>query len=124
MTTAATRSLDIAVDGVTPNSRISIGVISAPPPAPVMPTGNPTMALPRTIYGSMCAAFPLPQATTPRYATLRWTVGSEGGRYWLGTVVSPMLMGGLVMIRSSNVNPASSARRTGQVSATRFRRRC
>jgi len=48
ITTAATRSLEIAVDGVTPNKRISIGVISAPPPAPVIPTSSPTTALPNT----------------------------------------------------------------------------
>ena len=41
ISTAATRSLEIAVDGVTPNSRISIGVMSAPPPAPVRPTSKP-----------------------------------------------------------------------------------
>ena len=49
ITTAATRSLEIAFEGVTLNSRISIGVISAPPPAPVMPTRKPTTALPRTM---------------------------------------------------------------------------
>ena len=48
ITTAATRSLEIAVDGFTLKSRISIGVISAPPPAPVSPTSSPTMALPST----------------------------------------------------------------------------
>ena len=58
MTTAATRSLEIAAEGVTPNSRISIGVISAPPPAPVRPTRNPTTALPSTMYGSTCMASP------------------------------------------------------------------
>ena len=52
--TAATRSLAIAVEGFTPKRRISIGVISAPPPAPVMPTRKPTMALPRMMYGSTC----------------------------------------------------------------------
>ena len=57
ITTAATRSLEIAAEGVTPNSRISIGVISAPPPAPVMPTRNPMIALPRTMYGSTCIAY-------------------------------------------------------------------
>ena len=49
MSTAATRSLEIAVDGLTPKKRISIGVISAPPPAPVIPTRKPTTALPRTM---------------------------------------------------------------------------
>ena len=53
MTTAATRSLEMAVDGLIPKIRISMGVISAPPPAPVMPTRKPTTALPRTMYGSM-----------------------------------------------------------------------
>ena len=48
ITTAATRSDEIAADGLMPNSRINMGVISAPPPAPVMPTSNPTIALPRT----------------------------------------------------------------------------
>jgi hypothetical protein len=49
--TAATRSLEIAVDGLMPNTMMSIGVISAPPPAPVMPTSSPTMALPIAMYG-------------------------------------------------------------------------
>ena len=49
MTTAATRSEVIAVEGVMPKSRISIGVMSAPPPEPVMPTMRPMMALPRTM---------------------------------------------------------------------------
>ena len=53
MRTAATRSLEMAVDGLTPKRRISIGVMSAPPPAPVMPTSRPTTALPITMYGSM-----------------------------------------------------------------------
>ena len=48
MTTAATRSLEMAAAGFTENSRISIGVIRAPPPAPVSPTRSPTTALPRT----------------------------------------------------------------------------
>ncbi len=48
ITTAATRSLEMAADGLIPNSRISIGVISAPPPAPVSPTSKPTTALPMT----------------------------------------------------------------------------
>ena len=50
MTTAATRSLEMAAAGLTENSKMSIGVISAPPPAPVSPTSNPTTALPRTTY--------------------------------------------------------------------------
>ena len=45
MTTAATRSEEIAVDGFTEKSRISMGVISAPPPAPVSPTSTPMTAL-------------------------------------------------------------------------------
>ncbi len=48
ITTAATRSLEIAAAGFTENSRISIGVIRAPPPAPVSPTSRPTTALPMT----------------------------------------------------------------------------
>jgi hypothetical protein len=36
----------MAAAGLTENSRMSIGVISAPPPAPVSPTSNPTTALP------------------------------------------------------------------------------
>ena len=48
ITTAATRSLEMAAAGLTENSRISIGVIRAPPPAPVSPTSSPTTALPRT----------------------------------------------------------------------------
>jgi hypothetical protein len=39
----------MADDGLTPKSKINMGVISAPPPAPVMPTSSPTMALPRTM---------------------------------------------------------------------------
>src|ERR1700733_10697933 len=50
ITTAATRSLEMAAAGLTENSRMSIGVISAPPPAPVSPTSSPTTALPRTTY--------------------------------------------------------------------------
>ena len=49
MKTAATRSLEMAVDGSTLNKRISIGVINAPPPAPVSPTRKPTTALPKTM---------------------------------------------------------------------------
>ena len=56
ITTAATRSLEIAEDGFTPKSRMSIGVIRAPPPAPVSPTSRPTTALPRTMKGSRCIA--------------------------------------------------------------------
>jgi len=39
----------MAAEGCTPNSRISIGVMSAPPPAPVSPTSSPTTALPSTM---------------------------------------------------------------------------
>jgi len=39
----------MALGAFTPKSKISIGVISAPPPAPVMPTSNPTTALPSTM---------------------------------------------------------------------------
>ena len=54
ISTAATRSLEMAVEGLTPNSRMSMGVINAPPPAPVIPTKKPTTALPRTMKGSIC----------------------------------------------------------------------
>ena len=53
-----------AVEGLIPKSRISMGVISAPPPAPVNPTRNPTMGLPMTEYvGATCTAtsFLIPQ---------------------------------------------------------------
>src|SRR5208282_3744981 len=60
MKTAATRSLEMAVDGLTLNNRISIGVINAPPPAPVSPTRKPTTALPRTMYGLIFTDAPLP----------------------------------------------------------------
>jgi hypothetical protein len=53
MRTAATRSLEMAVDGLTLKKRMSIGVMRAPPPAPVMPTRKPTTALPMTMYGSI-----------------------------------------------------------------------
>ena len=59
MKTAATRSLEMAVEGLTPNSRISIGVIRAPPPAPVSPTRKPTTALPKTMYGLIFTGAPL-----------------------------------------------------------------
>jgi hypothetical protein len=49
ITSAATRSLEIAVEGLTLKSRMSIGVMSAPPPAPVIPTSSPMIALPRTM---------------------------------------------------------------------------
>ena len=51
ITTAATRSLEIAVDGLIPKSRISIGVIRAPPPAPVKPTRKPTTGAPEHDIG-------------------------------------------------------------------------
>jgi hypothetical protein len=49
MKTAATKSLEIAVDGFTLNNKISMGVINAPPPAPVRPTKRPTTELPSTM---------------------------------------------------------------------------
>jgi hypothetical protein len=42
VTAAYARSVPMAVTGVTPNTRISIGVISDPPPIPVIPTRIPT----------------------------------------------------------------------------------
>jgi hypothetical protein len=65
--TAATRSLEMAEEGLMPNSKISIGVINAPPPAPVSPTSSPTTALPRTIKGLRCIVGRLP-ATSPAAA--------------------------------------------------------
>ena len=41
ISTAATRSLEIAADGLTPNSRISIGVISAPAAGAGQPDQQP-----------------------------------------------------------------------------------
>src|SRR4051794_7271205 len=37
-----------------PNARISTGVITDPPPTPVVPTSSPTPRPKRTISGSMC----------------------------------------------------------------------
>ena len=48
MTSDATRSLDTAVSGSTPNTRTSSGVMSAPPPMPVRPTTKPTPSPPST----------------------------------------------------------------------------
>ena len=39
---ANARSVPTATDGGTPNSKVSSGVISEPPPTPVMPTSKPT----------------------------------------------------------------------------------
>ncbi len=39
----------MAVEGLTEKRRISIGVIRAPPPAPVTPTSKPITALPKTM---------------------------------------------------------------------------
>jgi hypothetical protein len=50
----------MAAAGFTPNSRMSMGVISAPPPAPVIPTIRPTRALPTTIdVLKVSAQFPI-----------------------------------------------------------------
>jgi len=49
----------MAVDGLTLNKRMSMGVINAPPPAPVKPTRNPTTALPRMMYGLMFTVAPV-----------------------------------------------------------------
>ena len=53
ITALATRSLETAVSGGTPNSRTSTGVISAPPPIPVSPTTIPTPAAARARVQSM-----------------------------------------------------------------------
>jgi hypothetical protein len=46
-------SVPIAVTGLTPKSRISSGVISVPPPMPVMPTIAPIPKPKITIAGSI-----------------------------------------------------------------------
>lgn len=46
---AKARSVPTATDGLTPNSKVRSGVISEPPPTPVMPTSRPT-AKPDRIY--------------------------------------------------------------------------
>ena len=78
----------MAADGVTPNSRINMGVIRAPPPAPVRPTRNPTMALPSTMYGSTCMMALLPAATMSRHADQPRADGSAGECYWLECVIN------------------------------------
>src|SRR5579875_1093143 len=52
MTSVATRSEEIAVASGTPNKIVNIGVIKAPPPAPVRPTRKPTPAAARIMYPS------------------------------------------------------------------------
>ena len=54
MNSAAMRSEEIAAEGAIPKIKTSIGVMSAPPPNPVMPTRKPTTALPMTRYMSIC----------------------------------------------------------------------
>jgi hypothetical protein len=49
MIAEATMSLETAALGVTPNSRMRMGVMSAPPPDPVKPTSTPTMNPARTM---------------------------------------------------------------------------
>ena len=90
ITTAATRSLEIAVAGVTPNSRISIGVISAPPPAPVIPTSRPMIALPEDDVGIDVHRFswsepPPRRSVVPLAANARRSDGASPGN----THVSP-----------------------------------
>ncbi len=46
-------SVPIAVVGWIPKIRISIGVISDPPPIPVMPTSTPMPSPKKTIAGSI-----------------------------------------------------------------------
>src|SRR3954469_7428263 len=50
---AYSRSVPTAVDGWTPNSRINNGVISEPPPTPVIPTSRPTPKPEATYRGSI-----------------------------------------------------------------------
>src|SRR5215210_941285 len=54
VTAAYARSVPMAVVGVTPKTRISIGVISDPPPMPVMPTRIPTPRPKATRAKSTC----------------------------------------------------------------------
>src|ERR1700733_9128526 len=83
MKTAATRSLEMAVDGLTLNRRISMGVISAPPPAPVSPTKNPTTALPRTMYGSMFTDAPCYGSARPVIKPNLQCTGREKQCIWV-----------------------------------------
>src|SRR5947209_8724982 len=53
VTAAYERSVPTAVTGLTPNTMIKSGVISDPPPTPVMPTSSPTQAPKKTMAGSM-----------------------------------------------------------------------
>jgi hypothetical protein len=53
VTAAYARSVPIAVTGFTPNTRISSGVISEPPPMPVIPTKMPTPSPNRMMSGSI-----------------------------------------------------------------------
>ena len=54
ITIAATRSDETAAVGLIPKKITRIGVIKAPPPIPVIPTVNPTIAPARTMPQSMC----------------------------------------------------------------------
>ena len=70
ITTAATRSLEMAVEGFTLNNRISIGVMSAPPPAPVNPTRSPMTALPRRCTDPWRRHLPIGPVGAPNGAQL------------------------------------------------------
>ena len=50
-----TMSVPIAIDGLKPNSSTSSGVISEPPPMPVIPTSRPTRSPARESFQSMSA---------------------------------------------------------------------
>src|SRR4051812_18280488 len=52
MNRLATTSLDTAASGATPKKNTRTGVISAPPPIPVMPTTTPTTSPATAIVGS------------------------------------------------------------------------
>ena len=76
ITTAATRSLETAASGCTPNRITRIGVMSAPPPMPVRPTTTPTIRPARLIQRSRCTGFLAAVKTTEliekhRVSTLR-----------------------------------------------------
>ncbi len=65
MTIAATRSEDTAVVGLIPKKISRMGVMSAPPPMPVIPTVKPTMTDAVTIAQLMC----IPRTQPPHLRT-------------------------------------------------------
>src|ERR1700687_3700975 len=86
MKSAATRADEIAADAATPKSSTSIGVISAPPPRPVMPTRKPTTALPRTRYMSRCMTRGLRTIYIVKWNSSLLRRGARGGHRGGGRV--------------------------------------